>query len=1441
MNRDTDLPLNLFQVLEEEYQYLYGPLPAMPQRVYLPDKESDRPPASPPPASPPAGDSARADSPSGGPGEGDASAASDGPPAEGPPADGCWRRVEAECGWLFLPGHIEDPVRLAAALIPHEHEERNALPPDLKQTLATPEWSRENLKRYIYDIITRGTDDKPGRPDLLPKLIALHAGGKKREPPRELVGQLEDELNYLLHDAKLYHPDHFAGAWVGHAARNLIALRNTIRGRKVGVALRQRRLRAALRIGRRGEETAENFRHEDDLLQFNRILLEDAFPELERISDVRLAAVFRLLHRAGPTALSLSGGGIRSGTFALGLLQGFARHDLLKSFDYLSTVSGGGYIGGWLSAWLHRHPEGLQGVTRELANCPPASRIDPDPAPLQHLRRFSNFITPKVGLMTADTWTFVGIYLRNLLINWMVFIPLLAAVLLIPRLLLAVTLMQPTGFEPASGGFVDQVTNFALANGRHVLLLAGSLLGVWAFGYVDFNRPGLRTRLQERSRFWRHRGDQRHFIKWCLAPLVGSAALLTTYFAWSSEYYAAAKGFWPLLFFGLAFILGGGVVSSLVLRRHEPALERLAGARRVAAVRRRAPPLGVLLFGYERPAPAGGAPPPPPPKKTLNRFWIGAALLLAGALAGLIFFGISRGTFGTPVINYKPQPGQEPFDFLIYGDWWRWTSELYVCAAVPAFLLVFWGATTFFVGVSSASSAVSDEDREWWSRLGAWLIIAAMAWAAGSALVIYGPVVLLSSPKLMAAVGGLSGLAALLLGRSSKTPGHAERKSEQTKGGSIMAKLLPLLALVFLAALLAALSLVTSYLLPALALALAGTFERIAALPVPLLPGRAWLPADAAEWLTNAHAFADYVRYVSPPPPPGDTYAAYTRAKLVHMSALHHTSFWFTSGFGLLLALWGYVLSHFVNLNIFSLHGGYRNRLIRAFPGASRPEGERRPNPFTGFDPEDNVPMHALRPGLLDEDDLLDAPGLRNRLLAERPSAPPDAHARLAALLEPYLKRTPDAPDAEVAELRDALRTDLNRALVELSLYVEFDPDFVDTRRARDIVDNVKRAHGAGRLGRDAVRTDYHILLNRLVLERAYENLIKPAPYPPPPYKLLHVVNTALNLVGGDNLAWQQRKAEPFSVSPLHSGCFRLGYRASRDYGGRDTGGISLGTAAAISGAAASSNMGYYTTSPVISLLLTLFNVRLGWWLGNPGPAGHDTYSDRAPRSSVMPVLYEAFGMTDDKNPYVYLTDGGHFENLALYEMVLRRCRVIVCADGAQDADYRFGDLGNAVRKIRIDLGVPIEFTSVPIYAAEPDPKEGKGRGFYWAVGKIRYGCVDRGEEDGVIIYVKPAVYGEEPRDILEYKKSFPAFPHQSTGDQFFDEPQFESYRALGSHVIDQMCGAEPGKVNNIYNLVERAFEKLSGGQPPADTGIRKWLPRWLNRYDPTSPPREES
>src|SRR5262249_2170615 len=447
------------------------------------------------------------------------------------------------------------------------------------------------------------------------------------------------------------------------------------------------------------------------------------------------------------------------------------------------------------------------------------------------------------------------------------------------------------------------------------------------------------------------------------------------------------------------------------------------------------------------------------------------------------------------------------------------------------------------------------------------------------------------------------------------------------------------------------------------------------------------------QWLTNIAmpGFTPYIKYIYFNLAGKDPIIA---AKLSHMNVLHHTSFSFALVVGVGLFIFGLIVSRIMNLNIFSLHGGYRSRLIRAFLGASRPDHQRKPNPFTGFDPADNVSMHELRLGLFDEDDFRDPVALVADLLDRRNKVSKYLAARELLANTESLPTTTTVSSRMVA----ALRKDLNAALLDEALSSQPFARALAQSEPQTIADGTESAWPAEELR----YTSMHILHNRRVLEAAYPNLIR-SRRGTSDYKLMPLINTTLNLVGGDNLAWQQRKAEPFSVTPLHSGCFRLGYRDSRVYGGSDTGGISIGTAASISGAAASSNMGYYTTSPVLSLVLTFFNVRLGWWLGNPGAAGNDTFTLRAPKGSVAPVLEEALGMTDDTNAYVYLTDGGHFENLGIFEMVLRRCHIIVVSDAGADPDYRFGDLGNAIRKVRIDLGVPIEFTAIPIFAGSPD------------------------------------------------------------------------------------------------------------------------------------------
>jgi hypothetical protein len=320
-------------------------------------------------------------------------------------------------------------------------------------------------------------------------------------------------------------------------------------------------------------------------------------------------------------------------------------------------------------------------------------------------------------------------------------------------------------------------------------------------------------------------------------------------------------------------------------------------------------------------------------------------------------------------------------------------------------------------------------------------------------------------------------------------------------------------------------------------------------------------------------------------------------------------------------------------------------------------------------------------------------------------------------------------------------------------------------------------------------------LRNRAILDQHFEKWIAPmappadadgVPNPDPPRRgPMHVVNIALNLTGGQNLAWQQRMAESFTASPYHSGSLYLGYRPSREYGGED--GISLGTAVSISGAAASPNMGYHS-SPTMAFLLAFFNIRLGSWLGNPGPHGQESYKEKHPTTGLVPMFEELTGNSTDTSKWVYLSDGGHFENLALYEMVVRRCHKIVLSDAGADPKCTFEDLGNAIRKIRTDLGVPIDIADIKMFPRAKDGKPVKGE--YVAFGRIRYSAVDKDAEDGELIYIKPGVYEGDyfPRDVYNYAQESLQFPHESTSDQFFSESQFESYRALGRHAVNDIC-----------------------------------------------------
>jgi len=297
---------------------------------------------------------------------------------------------------------------------------------------------------------------------------------------------------------------------------------------------------------------------------------------------------------------------------------------------------------------------------------------------------------------------------------------------------------------------------------------------------------------------------------------------------------------------------------------------------------------------------------------------------------------------------------------------------------------------------------------------------------------------------------------------------------------------------------------------------------------------------------------------------------------------------------------------------------------------------------------------------------------------------------------------------------------------------------------------------------------------------------LKESDLPKGPEAPLHIINATLNLVATTDTAWTQRKAEPFTFSPLHCGSFRVGYVPTEEYAGR--GGVTLATAMAISGAAFNPNMGYHS-SPLLTLIMTLFNVRLGFWLPNPGlDKGRRFFNNSSPRLALVPLVSEALGNTNDTGNFIEVSDGAHFENLALYEMVMRRCHRIVVVDGGEDPKFELGDLANAVRKVRIDLGIQIEFRN------ENHIQTGNNlQAVYCAIADIRYRDIDGANaQDGELIYLKPAVRRSEAIDVQHYSATHPDFPNQTTADQFFNEEQFESYRKLGVTMVQEIMDCAP-------------------------------------------------
>ncbi|MFZ6816706.1 hypothetical protein [Undibacterium sp. Ji22W] len=236
----------------------------------------------------------------------------------------------------------------------------------------------------------------------------------------------------------------------------------------------------------------------------------------------------------------------------------------------------------------------------------------------------------------------------------------------------------------------------------------------------------------------------------------------------------------------------------------------------------------------------------------------------------------------------------------------------------------------------------------------------------------------------------------------------------------------------------------------------------------------------------------------------------------------------------------------------------------------------------------------------------------------------------------------------------------------------------------------------------------------------------------------------------------------------------------------------------AISAAAAAPNLGKNTVKPLV-FILGMLNIRYDFWLQNPAWINQKKSISQRPGPAYF--LRELSSNLSADTPYVNLSDGGHIENLGIYELIRRECRLIIAGDSEEDLNLTFSGLADLIRLVQIDFGVIIVMDGLD------EIRDGKQ---HYAIGNIYY----RNEKLGKLIYLKTSLTGDfslrdslgeieysnsHLRDdnfrfdnnpyIARYKTQDPTFPHQSSSNQFYDETQFECYRALGFQMVSTSLG----------------------------------------------------
>ena len=250
---------------------------------------------------------------------------------------------------------------------------------------------------------------------------------------------------------------------------------------------------------------------------------------------------------------------------------------------------------------------------------------------------------------------------------------------------------------------------------------------------------------------------------------------------------------------------------------------------------------------------------------------------------------------------------------------------------------------------------------------------------------------------------------------------------------------------------------------------------------------------------------------------------------------------------------------------------------------------------------------------------------------------------------------------------------------------------------------------------------------------------------------------------------------------------------------------LPLGLWVGVSGAAFTTGLGA-RTSPSLSFLLGLFNVRLGWWWDSRVRPGRRAAREALPWARRLEAAFNAFFPTHARlfdemlarfpgpaRRRWYLSDGGHFENTGVYEFIRRRLPFIILCDNGCDPGRTLEDLGNLVRKARIDFDAEIRvFDADDILRHVPLPLRDHlgtleqlqqidpATGYSTRAAVLAWIHYADQAEPSLLLLIKPTMTGREPVDLLNYHSGHPAFPQETTMDQFFDEAQWESYRKLG-------------------------------------------------------------